>query len=520
MIIDEIDCMSIDEYNHQTLLTSYMPFMENYSIILQLLWAYYKKLKLDDDQVINDNELQETLKKYLIERAKHIINKTFKTYYLIPMNDNAKNFAFNQVEKWVLSLINSLKIKKNIEYVINNDGKICPVDYEITGVIHKNMIYSNGLYQFLEMKNDLPVTPININTNYLSNVGFFRRYISNKSNNIYGLTGTIGDKLTMKLYKGIYELDFDFIPPNKMRLLKELESRICICRPSWIENIINIVIRETNANRAILIINKSIEDAIEIYEELIRKKINGLNIIKIIGEDKENDLIESEKIPKTVIVSTNISGRGMNLKLRNDIINNGGLHVIITFIPNNIRVEEQNYGRAGRMGQPGTWQLVINFQNIIQSHEIKNLYKIYLENNQKENLKNELERKILYFFSIDFLKEIREDRIKESFNLIINDIKRVILEDQLFNNYVWMLNQKKELREGDNKIYLDAIEEQWSIFLYNLETKDKAWEQIEAQFKNFQDRIFLGLQRDKDKIIKNPGFCNIYVNEGLAKIFF
>lgn len=141
VIVDEIDCMLVDQYNHSTILTSTIPFTENYSVILQLLWACYKRLKLNDEQVINDKELQEKLKIYLIKNAKTIINKTFKTYYLIPMCDNSRKFAFDQVENWVQNLIYSLKTKKNVEYIIDEKGNINPVDYKITGVINKNMVY-------------------------------------------------------------------------------------------------------------------------------------------------------------------------------------------------------------------------------------------------------------------------------------------------------------------------------------------------------------------------------------------
>ena len=49
-----------------------------------------------------------------------------------------------------------------------------------------------------------------------------------------------------------------------------------------------------------------------------------------------------------------------------EIIKNGGLHVCLTFLPKNTRVEEQSFGRAGRKGQPGTYQLVLNLSKEYQ----------------------------------------------------------------------------------------------------------------------------------------------------------
>ena len=251
----------------------------------------------------------------------------------------------------------------------------------------------------------------------------------------------------MKILEILYELDFDYIPPEKIRILKELESKICLNHALWIEN--------------------------------------------IIGEDFEENLIKRELAPKSVIVSTNISGRGTDIKLQKDVIDNGGLHVIITFIPDNIRVEEQNYGRAGRQGQPGTWQLVINYQEIIQDDILKEFYKQYIDLNQVDGLTNnfQLYTKFIYYFTIDFLRKIREDRTKDLFKVLIKNINKVGNEDKLFNYYVKMINLKEELREEDNKIYLDSIEEQWGIFSYKLKKEDKDWNQLEKEFNNFQRKI-------------------------------
>ena len=532
VIVDEIDCMLVDQYNHSTLLSTSIPFMENYSVILQLFWACYKRLKLDDEQILNDNELQEKLTAYLKKNVESIINKTFKAHYLIPMSDNSREFAFDQIDIWIDNFFSSLKCQKKVEYIINEKGEIIPVDNKITGVICKNSVYCDGFSQFLQLKNDLPVTPYDIITNYLSNFGFFRRYKRN-SNNIYGLTGTIGDSQTMKILEILYELDFDYIPPENIRILKELESKICFCHSLWLENIKNIVKRETNGNRAVLILSESIENADEIYED-IQKNISGIYLVKIIGEDSEEHLIKRELDPKSVIVSTNISGRGTDIKLKKDVIDNGGLHVIITFIPDNIRVEEQNYGRAGRKGEPGTWQLVINYQNIIQDFELKELYTKYMDLNQKYILTEnyQLYEKLSFYFSIDYLRKLREDKTNNLFQILIKDILRVGIEDELFNNYVKIINQRKELREHDNKIYLDSIEEQWGIFAYNFKKENKKYKQLENdynnfqnkikqlenEFNNFKNKIFLELDKNKDNLIKNPGFCNKYINSELVRI--
>ena len=499
--------------------------MENYSIILQLLWACYKKLKLDDEEVLENKDLQKHLKNYLINNGKYIINKIYvreDIIYLIPMSENAQNFAFDQLQNWVDKLIISLSMRKNVDYIIDEEKKkIDPVDKDITGVISKTMIYENGLSAFLEMQNNLQVPPISINTNYLSNLGLFQRYIKDNSNYIFGVTGTLGSKETIKLLENIYHVDFDFIPPNKMRKLKELDSNLCFSQSSLIENVFLTVRREINGNRSILIICQNIKLVNEIYEYL-KKKLLNIKIIKVIGINDDEHLIPDNIEPKTIIISTNISGRGTNLKISKEVIDNFGLHVIITFIPNNIRVEEQNFGRAGRQGEPGTCQLLINIQdffhkNMIKFENFKDFYIKYQELvQQKERLNDPIIKKACDFFSIEYLRNIRKEKENKEIKFSYKLIKKVNLEDKLFFLYCESLKEKNELRDDDNKIYLNSIEEQWSIFLYNLDTKEEDWDKIKNEFFNFKNKIFKEFEQKDEKkirkIIKNPGFCNQYVN--------
>ena len=293
VIVDEIDSMLIDEYARKTQLSSSKPFLEKFTIFLQLIWAYYKNLHLKDKEVFNDQEMIDKLKQYLSDKIKKIINSNDqKSSFYFPLNNFAKKFALDQVEKWVNSLIQSLYMKKNVEYIIDKNQEIVPVDQDNTGVFQKKTTLSYGLHQFLQLKNNLPVTPISVLTNYLSNLGFFKRYINSNGNFIYGMTGTLGSKISRELLGDVYNLDFDYIPPNSPRILKELTSCLSFDFSTWIKNIIRVVKRETNLGRGILLMCENIDSAHNIYNE-IKNNCSDLNLIKIIGEDNEDI-----KIPK------------------------------------------------------------------------------------------------------------------------------------------------------------------------------------------------------------------------------
>ncbi|CAF4758355.1 unnamed protein product [Rotaria sp. Silwood2] len=67
-----------------------------------------------------------------------------------------------------------------------------------------------------------------------------------------------------------------------------------------------------------------------------------------------------------IIVATNLAGRGTDLKTSPNVEKNGGLHVCLTYLPNNLRVEDQAFGRTSRQGQRGTSQMILSSQRTFE----------------------------------------------------------------------------------------------------------------------------------------------------------
>ena len=126
-----------------------------------------------------------------------------------------------------------------------------------------------------------------------------------------------------------------------------------------------------------------------------------------------------------------------------------------------------------------------------------------------------IEKKNLDVFSVEFIKELREKKEAKKMENAMKFIKKVEIEDLLFNEYCKMINERKELRARENKIYLNSIEERWAIFLYNLKVTDEKWEEIKKKFDNFKKEITNDI--DQGQLIQNPGYYNNYVNEQLSK---
>jgi preprotein translocase subunit SecA len=98
--------------------------------------------------------------------------------------------------------------------------------------------------------------------------------------------------------------------------------------------------------------------------EILAQQLNSNRIRhEILNETQtrdEEDILRDAGLPRAVTIATNNAGRGTDIKLKGASKANGGLHVLITFFPETLRVEEQGRGRAGRQGEPGSSTIVLS----------------------------------------------------------------------------------------------------------------------------------------------------------------
>ena len=519
IIVDEIDSMFVDNYATSTLLSGEKPYMKRLNYILISMWIHlsfnidlYHMTK--DDIIQNKGNLMSSMTKI----GEKILedNKSLYPKYLY-------DFAKDQLEKkWPNSAIEAALMVENEKYLVNN-GKIEPVDNKNTGVIQHNTHLSYGLQQFLQLKHNCAMTAVSNITSYLSNVGFFKLYINKekKINNIFGLTGTLGSQTAQDLLHDIYNLDFVFVPPASQRMLNQLTPRLECNDIDWMKSIINTCLREANFGREVLIICMSIKIVQDIKKQ-IEKKYKGP--IYTLKDDVEAEQNLEELKPGSIIIATNLAGRGTDIPVSEEILKKGGMHVCLTFLPTNTRVQEQAFGRTGRKGQPGTWQLVLNvFKNYpvdyvnktidglkeaisLDSKFVRNAFK---KNNVKKKeqlelinkyLKEAKDKKIRITFEI--LDKIREDDEKTMLNGARDEIEKVVKKDDLFIKYTDFL--KKDLKGLKPKSTLfNDIEEQWGFFLNKVEGKKE--EEIQKEFSIFIKNLKDCWEKDAF-IMKNSGF--------------
>ena len=444
VIIDEVDSISLDNIITMTQLTDNFPGRSSF-------FFFYYQILICYCQIINElPEITGHPKEYFYqhpEEFKEIIHKnikkmfkgkileedgTLKTDTPIIFPKCMKKNIEDSLDTWISNVIKAPTMIENRDFIIKNN--IIPVDYSNTGVLQNNMVWDGGLQQILQIIHNTKATFENENTNFLSNISFFKRY----NGNIYGVTGTFGGSNFQYILKKVYEINLCKIPPNKTSLLEDWGSFVFTDENTYIMKILdNIKTVVVEKKRSVLLISNSIVKGKQFYDILVKEYKE--NVMQYFTDD-DKKTIEKILDEQKIIVATNIAGRGTDIKISEKLERNGGLHVIVTFLPINQRIEDQNYGRAGRKGQKG-------------SHILIMLYKDEFGHLEKDQL------------NVDNIKKIRDQiELKSIDSLIQNEMKKILEKEELFKDFCFFLTNS--CRQCNN-FQKSNIEEKWGILLKN-----------------------------------------------------
>jgi tetratricopeptide (TPR) repeat protein len=473
VIVDEVDNMFIDYRSQSTRLSTDIPGMSALTPVLEVVWNFVCSMV---DRLMNDEGSKFSKIDPIVLVKLHFKEemKLVKSFIESNVPLYLKEYALNQIMDWCFNASYArLVYKENQNYVIR-DNKIVPVDYKSNGVLQPRMQWAQGLHQFLQMKHDLPVTPLNLTTNFLSNVTFFRRY----GTNILGLTGTLGSENEQQLLKGIYTLDSVKVPSYKPRRLEEREGLILDSHASWLEAVKKKILKETDEGRAVLVVCETILRVTEIKEALAFYNPDLISMY-VENTEEEQKLINERVRPGQIIIATNLAGRGTDLKISPELERNGGLHVILAFLPENSRVEEQAFGRAGRQGSPGTGQLIIDRED--------------------ENIRFRYSQ----CRTVPALKKMRAVKESKALDTAGRETRKVINKDSLFTDFCDLMKVIRKESRNDKEV-LEALEERWGLFLLGLADEHLLTDRHRELFNEFKAEIL----RDQkaNEIIKNPKY--------------
>jgi len=474
VIVDEVDSMLIDESGKIAMLASHLPGSEYIEFLYSSIWL---RLNFIDNRLEKiDNKWVFVDKPYFVEEGKILFEgeegnitriddiNALRAGHLedyindllsrdaVKIPEHLKQFVKLQIYSWIKNAITAKNLIPEKDYVIIRNEKgydvIAPVDYRNTGLINTNTNWTNGLHQFLQIKHGLRLNCETLTTSFISNMEYFKRY----GHNIYGMSGTLGSSDSQDLLKSTYGVDLTFIPTYKEKQFLEIPAILTEGEGQWYNQIISGIKKQVEAGRAVLVINESIKVTQQIRALLLGQGYTA-DKIRIYSSSlgSENEAISGNIDSGDIILATNLAGRGTDIKTTSKLERSGGLHVIVSFLPTNSRVEEQAFGRTSRQGNKGSGQIIANMEVALDALGYHN-YPI-------SNLGG--------FEGSDKLKDLRNyvegERLLQA---KLYESSNIGLDDELFKIYSGLASKLKSEEKNQHK--LQQLEELWGIRLKEL----------------------------------------------------
>lgn len=236
------------------------------------------------------------------------------------------------------------EFQKDRQYVVR-DNEIVIVD-EFTGRLSEGRKWRDGIHQALEAKEGLEVTVATGQAARITIQDFFLRY-----ENIGGMTGTAA--ASKNELKKIYQCNFIPVPTNKIPQRIILPTHIYGDSDAKYRAIVDEIVEFHATGRPILIGTRSIDKSLILARMLDEKGIE-YQILNAYHVEEEAEIVARAGEMGRVTVSTNMAGRGTDIRLGDGVEELGGLHVICTEMHESARIDRQLIGRCGRQGDPGT----------------------------------------------------------------------------------------------------------------------------------------------------------------------
>jgi preprotein translocase subunit SecA len=188
---------------------------------------------------------------------------------------------------------------------------------------------------------------------------FFRRYLW-----LAGMTGTASE--VAREFKTVYDLKVSRIPTNKPVRRADRGVRVFKTAAEKWDAVIESIATIIAAGRPVLIGTRSVAASELLGNRLARAGFQ--HVVLNAHQDKlEAEIIAGAGEPRTITVATNMAGRGTDVRLADGVADLGGLHVILTEFHESPRIDRQLFGRAGRQGDPGTFEAVVSLEDEIFS---------------------------------------------------------------------------------------------------------------------------------------------------------
>lgn len=340
-IIDEVDSILIDEARTPLIIAGKSQLPKN---MYKTCDAVIKTLEKDVHYKVDIESKTVSFTEEGIEKVQKILGI-----------DNLYDLKNQHLNHYLMqSLKANTILQKDVDYIVEDD-QIKLVDMN-TGRVMEGRSLSDGLHQAIEAKENVTITDENKTQSMITLQNYFRKYEI-----LSGMTGTA--KTEEQEFKKLYNMYVVQIPTNKPKIRKDLQDLVYETKEEKYMAIVERVKAEHLTGRPILIGTTSIKKSIEVAEYLDRYTDIPFEVLNAQTAEHEARLISTAGQEGSVMIATNMAGRGTDIILDKRSKELGGLLVICTERHESRRIDNQLIGRSGRQGDPGESQFYISLED-------------------------------------------------------------------------------------------------------------------------------------------------------------
>lgn len=359
-IIDEVDSVLIDEARTPLIIsgqsgksTKLYELCNNLALQLE---RGEESAEFSKINAILGEEIEET-GDFIVNEKEKTVNLTQQGVEKVEKFFHIENLADPENLEIQHNIILALRannlMQKDKDYVVKDD-EVLIVD-EFTGRIMPGRRYSDGLHQAIEAKEHVDVKRESRTLATITFQNFFNKF-DKKS----GMTGTA--QTEEKEFRNIYSMDVICIPTNRPIQRIDLDDAVYKTKKEKFEAVVE-EIEEIHATGAPVLVGTIAIETSEMLSAMLKRHGIRHSVLNAKFHEKEAAIVADAGIHGAVTIATNMAGRGTDIKLDEEALKAGGLHIIGTERHESRRIDNQLRGRAGRQGDPGQSQFFISLED-------------------------------------------------------------------------------------------------------------------------------------------------------------
>src|SRR5262245_47769730 len=354
-IVDEVDSILIDEARTPLIIsgeptTAAKTYYDFARVAKGLQGAQMKNKKLEDQELSREYDFLYDEKHKTVAPTELGIDKVERALKIEHL------YAANNVQL-VNHLSQALKAealyKLDVDYVVE-DGEVKIVD-EFTGRIMEGRRWSEGLHQAVEAKEGVAIQEEHQTLATITLQNYFRLY-----EKLAGMTGTA--KTEEKEFVEIYGLEVVPIPTNVAVAREDENDLIFKTKEAKFAAVTNDIKERHATGQPVLVGTIAVETS-EYLSELLKRQGVPHNVLNAKEHAREAEIIKDAGQIGAVTIATNMAGRGVDIKIDDQVRELGGLYVLGTERHESRRIDNQLRGRSGRQGDPGETRFYLSGQD-------------------------------------------------------------------------------------------------------------------------------------------------------------